>query len=123
MAGSAAAGTARPEVAHVDAGTEARARAGQDDGADRFVGGQRGERLDEFVAHHIVDRVEPLRPIQRHGKDAGVRPFDDQRLGHRTQRRGKPSTCWAMMLRWISEVPPAIVPPKLRAYRSNQLAK
>ena len=44
-----------------------------------------------------------------------LRPVDDQRLGHRTQRRGKPSTCWAMMLRWISEVPPAMVPPKLRA--------
>ena len=64
---------------------------------------------------HVVDRVELLRPVQRQHNDAGVRPFDDQRLGHRTQRRGKPSTCWAMMLRWISEVPPAIVPPKLRA--------
>ncbi len=27
----------------------------------------------------------------------------------------------AMMLRWISEVPPAMVPAKLRTYRSNQL--
>ena len=29
-----------------------------------------------------------------------------------SQRRGRPSTRWAMMLRWISEVPPAIVPRK-----------
>ncbi len=28
----------------------------------------------------------------------------------------------AMMLRWISEVPPAMVPAKLRKYRSIQLA-
>lgn len=27
-----------------------------------------------------------------------------------------------MMWRWISEVPSAIVPAKLRVYRSNQLA-
>ncbi len=63
----------------------------------------------------LVDRVELLRPVQLQHNDAGLRPFDDQRLGHRTQRRGKPSTCVAMMLRWISEVPPAMVPPKLRA--------
>ena len=31
------------------------------------------------------------------------------------QRAGNPSTRWAMMLRWISEVPPAMVPEKLRA--------
>ena len=29
--------------------------------------------------------------------------------------RGRPSTRSAMMLRWISEVPPAMVPAKLRA--------
>ena len=80
------------------------------------------QHLGELTAHHIVDRVESLRPVQRHDKDAAVRPFDEQRLGHRSQRRGRPSTCWAMMLRWISEVPPAMVPEKLRAYRSNQLA-
>ena len=82
---------------------------------DRCVRADRGERLRELVAHHLVDRVELFRPVQLQHNDAGVRPFDDQRLGHRTQRRGKPSTCWAMMLRWISEVPPAMVPPKLRA--------
>ena len=26
----------------------------------------------------------------------------------------RPSTRWAMIERWISEVPPAMVPPKLR---------
>ncbi len=30
------------------------------------------------------------------------------------QRRGRPSTRWAMMLRWISDVPPAMVPAKGR---------
>jgi len=41
----------------------------------------------------------------------------------RRQLLGSPSTRCAMMLRWISDVPPAMVPEKLRAYRSNQLAK
>ena len=36
-------------------------------------------------------------------------------LAREGQPRGRPSTRWAMMLRWISEVPPAIVPEKLRA--------
>ena len=36
-------------------------------------------------------------------------------LRSRPQRVGSPSTRWAMMLRWISEVPPAMVPEKLRA--------
>src|SRR5439155_26640745 len=37
---------------------------------------------------------------------------------HRGQRyaRGRPSTRSAMMLRWISLVPPGIVAPKLRRY-------
>ena len=108
-------GYPRPEISHVDAGAETACCAGQDDGIHRCVVGHRCERLGEFAPHDVVDRVELLRPVQRQHNDAGVRPFDDQRLGHRTQRRGKPSTCWAMMLRWISDVPPAMVPPKLRA--------
>jgi hypothetical protein len=32
-----------------------------------------------------------------------------------TQPVGNPSTRCAMMLRWISDVPPAMVPAKLRA--------
>jgi cytochrome P450 len=39
----------------------------------------------------------------------------DVRRAAAGQPRGRPSTRWAMMLRWISEVPPAIVPAKLRA--------
>ena len=43
--------------------------------------------------------------------------FVGNRLGHNrfdsAQPRGRPSTRWAMMLRWISEVPPEIVPAKL----------
>ncbi len=108
-------GHCRPEVAHVDAGAESAACAGQHDGVHRSVIANGRERLDEFAPHHIVDRVELPRPVQSQDNDAGVRPFDDQRLGHRAQRRGRPRTCCAMMLRWISEVPPAMVPPKLRA--------
>ena len=42
-----------------------------------------------------------------------VRAHRDDRAP--AQPRGRPRTRWAMMLRWISEVPPAMVPPKLRA--------
>ena len=66
-------------------------------------------------------RIISLIALSRSGRfscsdnDTGLRPVDDQGLGHRAQRRGSPSTCVAMMLRWISDVPPAMVPPKLRA--------
>jgi hypothetical protein len=33
----------------------------------------------------------------------------------RRQTRGRPNTRWAMMLRWISDVPPEMVPAKLPA--------
>ena len=56
------------------------------------------------------------------------RHAEQEAYGHARSRkkgygRGRPNTCCAMMLRWISDVPPAIVPEKLLAYRSNQLAK
>ena len=35
------------------------------------------------------------------------------------QRVGSFRMCWAMMLRWISDVPPAMVPAKLPIYRAN----
>ena len=38
---------------------------------------------DQLVAHRFVDRVELLGPVQLQHNDPGVRPVDDQRLGHR----------------------------------------
>ena len=112
-----------PEVAHVDAGTEPATRAREHDHVHSRISTDRGEGLRELVTHLLVDRVELSGPVQLQDNDTGPRPVDGEGLGHRTQRRGKPSTWVAMMLRWISDVPPAIVPPKLRAYRSNQLTK
>lgn len=42
------------------------------------------------------------------GSSSAFGPF------RRCQLRGRPRMRWAMILRWISEVPPAMVPEKLR---------
>jgi hypothetical protein len=58
----------------------------------RGVGADRGEREHELVAHDLVDRVELSRSVQLQHNNAGLGPVDGEGFGHRTQRRGKPST-------------------------------
>lgn len=48
-------------------------------------------------------------------------PRKDRPSRHR-HRTGNPNTRCAMMLRWISDVPPAMVPAYVVMYRPNQLA-
>src|SRR5450756_124586 len=74
----------------------------------------------EVVEHLHRLGVGDLRAVQRDDGDLVGHLIKDL-LFHLTHL-GRPRMRSAMMLRWTSEVPPAMVPVKLRAYRSHQLA-
>lgn len=100
--------------------------AAQHDHAYVLVGRGPAPRVVEIVEERHRLGVGDLGPVERDDRD----PVLDlvQNLVHPRAPSvgpggylGRPRMRSAMMLRWISEVPPAMVPPKLRAYRSNQL--
>ena len=92
------------------------------------------EALDAKYRSHRTARPEMPAPTRRHYEDADratieIRPddrilsWDNARLGlsltgggrpvssgRAGQPFGRPSACWAMMSRWISDIPPARVP-------------
>ena len=81
---------------------------------------------EQELARHSLARSPNARKPRSSTERAGSAsrrksPFHTGVLGAFTSARatsqpvGNPSTRCAMMLRWISEVPPAIVPEKLRA--------
>ena len=84
----------------------------------------------EHDLHHHVKRVLVLdgllgssRELTEEGRSGAAGPRlgtaalatpAESALRRAAQRRGRPSTRWAMMLRWISDVPPAMVPANER---------
>ncbi len=59
----------RRELGDVGAGAEMLARAGEDDGADRVVGGEGLIELVQRMPHLELHGVAPLRPVDRHRRD------------------------------------------------------
>ena len=87
----------------------ARRRAPSVGGRGRRASAMSSSRISSLTALRRAGRLSCRTTIPACGRSSY------QGFGHGSQKRGRPSTCVAMMLRWISEVPPAMVPPKLRA--------
>ena len=71
-------------LADVGAGGEHRVRAGDDQAADRRVGGMAGDLVGEPRAHLEIERIAHLRPIEPQHGDGVRRAFDEERIrrGH-----------------------------------------
>ena len=70
----------RGQVAHVGAGTERPAAAGDDDGAHSRVGLGLVEQRIEPLREAATPSVHPLRPIQRQNRDAAVPELVEHRV-------------------------------------------
>ena len=93
----------RAEVAQVEPGAEAAARAGEDRDLARLVGRDLVERVVEIGDELERDRVEPVGPVEPDHPDRITGPFDRDG-GHRRRQEMAAKSTWPVV---IAAVKPA----------------
>ena len=107
------------DVLDVSAGAEGPAGAGDDDGADAGLGVQGAEGIPQLGVDLEGERVEPLGPVERDGRDRGRRVDGvEERLGLRAidvlaLEWGHPSDCCCRLIPRHGLLSPA--PPSPRS--------
>ena len=110
-------GHAGPEVAHVDPSTETASRTGQHDGADSGRPQRPRTGPLEFADHHLVDRVQPVGPVEAHD--------ERRRIGASRRASASPARQTRSMIVAVPMPPPVhmVTSPVVRSRRSNSSSR